>query len=214
MDPRGLERTTWADYETTVPEAESRAIAACVEEFVRHVSPGLLWDLGCNTGRYAETALGAGAGYVVGIDSDAGALDGAFARARDRQLAFLPLLIDLVNPSPGQGWRGQERQTLPARGRPDALLALAVVHHLAIARNIPLEEIVALLTTLAPEGMIGFVPATDSRAAALFRGREEIFRHYTLENFLAVLGQHAQIVRQQAVPGTERTLLWFSTRSS
>jgi ribosomal protein L11 methylase PrmA len=210
--PRGLDATPWAAYDATVPEAESQAIAGFINEFVRRASPSHLWDLGCNTGRYAEVALGAGARYVVGLDSDAGALDGAFARARDRQLALLPLLVDLVNPSPGQGWRGEERQALAERGRPDALLALAVVHHIAIARNVPLAEIVALLTTLAPEGVVGFVPPHDPRAQALFRGREAIFREYTLENFIRLLQQRARLVRRETIPASDRTLLWFSTR--
>ena len=211
LAPRGLDATTWASYDAQVPETESQSIAAFVEEFVRHAAPRLLWDLGCNAGRYSEVALQAGAGYAVGIDSDAGALDRAFARSRDRQLSLLPLLVDLVNPSPGQGWRGQERDSLVDRGRPDALLALSVVHHIAIARNIPLDEIATLLTTLAPQGVIGFVPNTDRRAQALFHGREEIFRAYTLENFLGLLQQKARIVKQEPVPGTERMLIWFST---
>ena len=210
LTPRGLDTTAWASYDAQVPDEESRSIAAFVDEFVRHASPRLLWDLGCNAGRYSEVALEAGAGYAVGIDSDAGALDRAFARARDRQLSLLPLLVDLVNPSPGQGWRGQEREGLMDRGRPDALLALSVVHHIAIARNVPLDEIATFLTSLAPQGVIGFVPHTDQRAQALFHGREEIFRNYTLDNFLALLQQHARIVKQQPVPGTDRVLIAFS----
>jgi ribosomal protein L11 methylase PrmA len=213
LEPHRADGTPWAAYEALVPDAESQAIAGFVDEFVRRVSPRLVWDLGCNTGRYADTALRAGAQYVVGIDSDVGALDGAFARARGRQLALLPLLVDLVDPSPGQGWRGEEGQSLFDRGRPDALLALSVVHHIAIARNVPLGEVVPLLTTLAPEGVVGFVPPNDQRAQALFHGREEIFRDYTLENFLTLLEQRARIVRRESIPGGERTLLWYSTRS-
>ena len=212
LTPEGLDATPWVAYDASVPESESQAIAAFVGNFARQVSPALLWDLGCNTGRYAEAALQAGARYVVGLDSDAGALDGAFARARDRHLNLLPLLVDVVNPSPGQGWRGAERQTLFERGRPNALLAIAIVHHLVITRNVPLPEVVSYLTTTAPEGVVGFVPNTDKRARALFKGREEIFRDYTLDNFLALLTQRSRIVWQQPVPGSERTLLWFSTR--
>jgi len=212
LTPRGLDHTIWAAYDAAVPDAESRAIAAFVDDFARHAAPALLWDLGCNAGRYGEVALQAGARYAGGIDSDAGALDRAFVRARDGELPLLLLLVDLVNPSPRQGWRGEERTALLDRGRPEALLALAVVHHIAIARNIPLEEIVVLLTALAPQGVIGFVPASDARARALFHGREDIFRAYTLDNFLSLLQRRARIVRQQAVAGTDRVLIWFSTQ--
>jgi ribosomal protein L11 methylase PrmA len=212
MEPRGLDATTWAAYDSAVPDDESQAIAAFVDAFVRRVSPDVLWDLGCNTGRYSEIALRAGARYAVGIDSDPGALEHAFARAEDQRLLLLPLLVDLVNPSPSQGWRSREREALLARGRPDALLALAVVHHIAIARNVPLEEIVALLVSLAQEGVVGFVPNTDQRARALFRGREEIFREYTLENLLALLERYARIVAQQRIAGSERVLIAYTTR--
>lgn len=210
LRPRGVDATPWAAYDATVPADESRAIGGFIEAFTRRVSPALVWDLGCNAGRYSEIALQAGAQYVVGLDSDVGALDRAFARARDGRLAFLSLLVDLVNPSPGQGWRGRERSSLADRARADALLAIAVVHHLAIARNVPLTDIVDFLTALAPHGVIGFVPHTDARAHDLFRGRDDIFRDYTLENFLSLLQRRARIVAREEVPNGGRTLIAYS----
>ncbi len=210
MQPRGLGTTVWANYEETIPADEVAATTALVREFVAEVRPKMLWDLGCNAGRYGEVALDAGAGYVVGFDSDAGALHHAFRRARDGALNLLPLLVDVVDPSPSQGWRGRERDGILGRGNPDALLALAVIHHVAIGRNVPIDEIVDLLTTLAPEGIVGFVPNTDPRAQALFMGREALFRSYTLENFLSLLRGRARIVRQQSLPNSERVLVWYS----
>lgn len=211
LQPKGTGSTTWGRYDETVPEGEVAAIATFVSQFVERVQPQLLWDLGCNAGRYSEVALGAGAGYVVGLDSDAGAADKAFARARDRQLRLLPLLVDLLNPTPTQGWQERERDNLLGRGSGDALLAVAVVHHLA-ARNAPLGEIIELLTAIAPEGVIGFVPRTDARARQLFSARDDMFASYTLENFVALLRGRARIVQQEVLPGSERVLIWFSTR--
>ena len=207
LQPRDLDLTTWTDYDAIVPEAESIVIGAFVEAFVRNVRPRMLWDLGCNAGRYGEVALASGAEFVVGLDSDPGAINRAFGLASERQLALLPLQVDLVNPSPSQGWRGVERESLVARGRPDALLAIALVHHIAIGRNVPLEEVVALLLDLAPEGVVGFVPHTDARAQALFRGREEIFRAYTLDNFRLLVRSRARIVREQGLLGSDRMLI-------
>ena len=33
--------------------------------------------------------------------------------------SILPLVVNLSDPSPAQGWRGLERKSLPERGRPD-----------------------------------------------------------------------------------------------
>ncbi len=212
MRPKGLDATRWADYELTVPAEEIAVVSDFVARFVDHVRPRMLWDLGCNAGRYSEAALRAGAGYVVGVDYDAGAVNKAFIRARDEHLQFLPLYVDLSNPTPNQGWRERERENLFDRTRADALLAIAVVHHLALSGNAPLEEIVSMLTGLAPEGVVGFVPATDPRAQALFAGREDMFRSYTLDHFLTLLRSRARIVRQETIPGSERVLIWCSTR--
>ena len=211
LKPRGLSSTTWAAYDALVPESEASAISAFVDEAVRRMRPSQVWNLGCNAGRYSEAALTAGASYAIGLDSDAGALNQAFTRARERRLALLPLLVDLADPSPGQGWQNEERAPLLSRGHADLLIAVAVIHHLAIARNVPLDRIVKLLTAIAPEGVIGFVPNTDERARALFHGRETLFRDYTVENFLSLLRGRARIATRQTLQGG-RLLLAYSTR--
>ncbi|NIO41949.1 MAG: class I SAM-dependent methyltransferase, partial [Burkholderiales bacterium] len=94
-----------------------------------------------NTGDYSAVALRHGAERAIGFDFDHGALDVAFERARRESLNFLPLHLDAVNPSPEQGWLQAERQGLSRRAKGDAVLALALIHHLAISRNVPLEGV-------------------------------------------------------------------------
>ena len=148
----------------------------------------MIWDIGCNTGDYAKAALESGAGYAVGFDFDQGALDAAFARAESEGLNFLPLFLDLANPTPSQGWAERERRGLTDRASADAILALALVHHLAIGRNVPLEEVVAWLVGLAPNGIVEFVPKSDPMVQRLLRLREDIFDDYSEETF----SQHLQ----------------------
>jgi ribosomal protein L11 methylase PrmA len=210
LAPNGVETTTWRNYDQTVSAAESDAISQFVRDAVRDIRPRMIWDLGCNSARFAQVALGAGAQYAVGFDSDLGALDRAVMRAREGDLALLPLAVDLVNPSPDQGWCGGERAGVLNRGRADALLALSIVHHMAIGRNVPLEEIARLLTLVAPDGVVAFVPATDTRAAALFHGREKLFAAYTYQNFVCALQKRARILCERPIPGTDRVLLRFS----
>ncbi|MBL8709364.1 MAG: class I SAM-dependent methyltransferase, partial [Rhodospirillaceae bacterium] len=180
-----------------------------VAEMVAAVRPEKLIDLGCNTGDYSKLALQAGAASVIGFDFDLGALDRAFARAQGERLNFLPLWLDAANPSSDQGWAQGERKGFAARARADALLALALVHHLAIGRNIPLAQVVDWLIDIAPQGIIEFVPKSDPMVRQLLSLRADIFADYTEAVFRAAVERRARIRRAHAVAEGGRLLLWY-----
>jgi ribosomal protein L11 methylase PrmA len=216
LEPARSRRTTFADYErdNTYTEADSAMKAAFAADFARAAKPKLVLDLGCNTGRFAEAVLAAGADYLVGLDADTGALDHAFARARRRRLRLLPLHMDLSDPSPELGWRQAERAGLARRSAEscDAVLALALVHHLAIAGNVPLVQVVDWLLELAPRGVVEFVPKSDPMVARLLALREDVFPDYDEQSFVQALSTRADIVADATVPGTGRRLFRFERR--
>jgi ribosomal protein L11 methylase PrmA len=211
LQPADSGPTVWRDYSKTHSYSDDEATAKrnFIDAFARAVKPAMLWDLGCNTGDYSKVALAAGAELAIGFDFDQGALELGFARARDEQLNFLPLFLDAANPAPDQGWAGGERRSLAARASADALLALALVHHLAIARNVPLERVIDWLLSLAPAGVIEFVPKNDAMVQQLLKLREDIFPNYTQENFLAAIERRSRIVRQETVSNSGRILVWY-----
>jgi ribosomal protein L11 methylase PrmA len=180
-----------------------------INQFTAQVAPTMLWDLGCNTGDYSKVALAAGAALVVGFDFDQGALELAYARAREEKLNFLPLFLDATNPAPDQGWAQSERRGLAARTEADAIVALALVHHLAIARNIPLEQVIAWLMEMAPSGVIEFVPKSDAMVQQLLQLREDIFPDYCQENFLNIVRRRGKILQQEKVSKSGRLLVWY-----
>ena len=101
-------------------------------------------DLGANDGRFSRLAIEAGAASVVAVDSDHVVVDRLYRDLRQEgEHRILPLVIDLSNPSPALGWRNRERPAFVERVRPDLVLCLAVVHHLALTNTVPLDEIVA-----------------------------------------------------------------------
>ena len=209
LEPRDKTPSSWQNYslENSYGPEEAQAKRAFVTEFVRAEKPGMVWDLGCNAGDYSVAALDAGAGYVVGWDFDQGALDAAFARAQSGAMAFPPLYFDATNPASDLGWAQAERRGMSARGPADAVLALAFVHHLAIAKNLPLPRIAAWITGLGRSGVIEFVPKEDPMVRRLLQMREDIFPNYSLDNFLTELKGHAAIERIESVNG--RQLIWY-----
>jgi ribosomal protein L11 methylase PrmA len=211
LEPADTGKTGWDDYadDNSYSPKEAAAKRALVDEFAASVRPRVLWDIGCNTGVYSEAALMAGAGQVIGFDFDQGALDKAFARARAKRLDFLPLFMDAGNPSPDQGWAQRERPGLARRANADAVLALAMVHHLAISRNVPLQEVVDWLVGLAPAGLIEFVPPEDPMVQRLLSLRENVFTDYREADFAAALQARARIVSATTVSASQRKLFRF-----
>lgn len=211
LTPLNKGESTWGDYDKTCSysSTEIQSKKQFILEFAQTVQPALIWDFGCNTGEYSEAALNGGARNVVGFDFDQGALDGSYRRAVERRLSFQALFMDAANPSPNQGWNGHERESLQSRASADAILALALVHHLAIARNIPLVQVVNWLITLAPQGVIEFVPKNDPMVQELLSLRQDIFPDYTAEHFMALLEKKAVIIKNEIVSKSGRVLVWF-----
>jgi ribosomal protein L11 methylase PrmA len=214
LEPADTGPTVWGGYADShsYGSEEEQAKRRFVAEFVERTRPRLLFDLGCNTGDYAALALEAGAGSVVGFDADQQALETAFARAAAGGLAFLPLYLDAANPSPDQGWQQTERAGFGRRAKADAVLALAFEHHLAIGRNVPLDQTVAWLTGLAPRGVIEFVPKADPTVNRMLALREDIFSDYDEAAFTQCLTGAARIVRSEIVSAHGRRLFWYDRR--
>ena len=189
-------------------EAKQKKITF-VTDFISAIKPKMLWDIGCNSGDFSIAALSAGATMVVGLDNDIGALEKAYCRAYQQKLNFLPLYADLTNPSPAQGWAGVERKSLIQRGPLDGLLALAVVHHLALANNIPLSQIINYLLQLAPKGIIEFVPKQDPMIKQMLSIKGDIFPDYSYQNFIDLLSHQAKVVKTQRITEHGRVLIWF-----
>lgn len=208
MEPRNDGKSVWQDYaqDNSYAGEETSQKRQFVADFVAATKPGLIFDLGCNTGDYSALALKSGARVSVGFDLDHGVLDYAYDRARRESLNFLPLHLDAANPSPEQGWLQAERQGMERRARGDAVLALALVHHLVIARNIPLDGLLDWITGIAPRGVIEFVPKADPMVQRLLQLRQDLFDDYGQENFESLLAARGHIVKSQTVSSSGRTL--------
>ena len=208
--------TEWADYTTdnNYSDAASRSKREMVVAHLAAVKPKTVWDLGANTGEYSRAAREL-ASHVVSFDVDPAAVERNYRRVRsEKETGILPLLLDLTNPSPGQGWAGRERLSLEERGPADAVLALALVHHLAIGNNLPLERIAAYFRRLGRHLVIEFVPKSDSQVSRLLLSRPDIFPGYTKEGFEEAFQRHYHIQSVTRVADSERWLYAMRARGS
>ena len=179
--------TEWSDYadHTSYGDAATADKARLVEAFVGEAKGSRLWDLGANTGRYSRIAADAGK-RVLAFDIDPAAAERNYRQLRtEGRSDILPLILDVANPSPGIGWAGRERRSLLDRADPDIMLALALVHHLAISRNVPLPMVLGLFADLAPWAIVEFVPKEDRMVRRLLATRRDVFPDYTLDGFRA-----------------------------
>ena len=215
LTPAVTGKTTWHDYagDNSYRAGEADLKRRFITDFVSRTNPHMIWDLGCNTGDYAIAGLEAGADYAVGFDFDMGALERGYDRAAKKDLAFLPLFLDAGNPSANQGWAERERRGMAARAAADAILALAFVHHMAITKNIPLDQLVAWIVGFAPTGVIEFVPKQDPMVQELLRFRKDGFQDYTEENFLYRLRALAEIEKSETISSSGRLLVAYRRKS-
>jgi SAM-dependent methyltransferase len=183
------------------------------DAFVREVATSrdwnLVWDIGCNNGRYSRIAA-EGARTVVAVDADPGPVELLYrdlrAEANER---ILPLTMNLADPSPGLGWRGLERRPLPERGRPDLVLALALVHHVAIGANVPVAELVGWLASLGCALVIEFPTREDPMVKKLLAPkREGLHPDYELGYFERTLKEAFEVERSERLESGTRVLYY------
>jgi ribosomal protein L11 methylase PrmA len=199
----------WTTYQqtSTYTDAERDQKKAFVRDALSQRHAGLLLDLGCNDGTFSLLAQDF-ADYVVALDNDEQTIDLMYRRLREEgNTKILPLVMDLTDPSPSIGWRLKERPSFLDRAKPDAVLALALVHHLAIGANVPLPEVVSWLHSLGGHLVVEFVGPDDPMSRRLLSNKPAgLFPDYRPEVFEKLLAEQFDIERQVTLDSGTRTL--------
>ncbi|MEI7481719.1 MAG: SAM-dependent methyltransferase [Elusimicrobiota bacterium] len=183
-----------------------------VLRYLDKTHPKTVWDLGANDGLFSRMA-GHYAELVVSFDSDPGVVENNYRQTIERrETNILPLCIDLVNPSPAIGWENMERCSLLERGPADLVVALALVHHLAIGNNVPLNRVAGFFATLGASLIIEFVPKSDVKVREMLRARDDIFQNYTSEGFEEAFKQYYRIVDTRQIEGSGRVIYLMERR--
>ena len=209
--PRGR---IWTDYYKDIHYADEafEHKKALVADFLGRINPRTLWDLGANTGLFSRMASDKGI-FTVSLDGDPTVVEINYLECLQKgEKNLLPLVGDLANPSPSIGWQNRERASLLQRSRKDTVLALALIHHLAIGNNVPLDSLAEFFSGIGVNLIIEFVPKDDPKVRQLLSTRTDIFRNYDREHFEKEFGRHFRIVHSCSIKGSGR-ILYLMTRN-
>ncbi len=206
--------TEWGDYysDTNYSDAAFAAKRQMLRDHVKDVAPRTIWDLGGNNGEFSRAIHHLGR-LIVCMDIDPRAVQANYEICRRDGISnILPVVVDLTNPPPALGFANKERRALIERGHPDLVVALALIHHLAITNNLPLDYIARFMASIAPMLIIEFVPKVDSQVRRLLANRPDVFPDYHEDGFVSAFGAHFEIIKAAPIPGSERTLCLMRRR--
>ena len=203
--------TEWGDYyqDTNYIDESMKDKEAKVTKFLIDHKPTdspTAADFGANTGRFSRLAVAQGY-FVLAHDIDDVAVDRNYREAIEKsEHNILPLIQDLSNPSPSIGWANNERMDFGARHDVDVGMALALIHHIAISNNVPLDLIAKFFSHLCKFLIIEFVPKSDSQVKRLLATREDLFPDYNEAGFERLFSEEFTILKTEKLIGSERTL--------
>jgi hypothetical protein len=209
-------QTQWVSYKVDCydcePDLKQRWLVQTIQSLPAR--PRLVWDLGCNRGDYAVAAAKY-ADYVVALDKDPWVVDRLASRCDLAGVTnILPLVIDIADPSPGQGWTGTEETGFLQRSQPDLVLALALLHHIILGSGVPPAEFIAWLSRIARFVVLEHIAPDDAQCRSLLENRPD--GHHavpTVAEFTALLAGYFHVRDRVQLTPTRMGFLLESQRA-
>ena len=202
--------TTWNNYydETILSETYLAEKKKLVSSLLAEQTYNNVLDLGANEGEFS--LLSKPDAQVIATDFDSACIDSLYNRLKkEKRKNILPLVLDLTYPSPAIGWMNEERKAFFSRTKADVCLALALIHHLAIAKNISLQQLASFFASICNTLIIEFVPKEDPKVQGMLQWRKDIFTAYTEEKFEEAFALHFLLEQKIIVTGSQRNMFVY-----
>lgn len=94
------------------------------------------------------------------------------------------------------------------------MLALALVHHLVISNNVPLDRVARFFSDLGRHLIVEFVPKSDSQVQWMLATREDIFTDYDRAGFEKAFGERFEFLDSVDIESSDRTVYLMSRRQA
>ena len=199
-------KTNWSDYYTDgiSDQAYLHEKEKIVNEMLSQIRGKTVLDIGANDGRFSFLA-GEKGFDVIAIDNDEQCINHLYKKLKETDTTWItPLCIDITNPTPATGFNNKERASFKERIKPDLIMALALIHHLVIGKNIPLPVLAEFFNQSAPQLIIEFIPKEDEKTKFLLRNKKDIYPVYSKEGFELCFERFFTIISSKQIPGSER----------
>lgn len=203
-----VKKSVWRDYysDNSYRETEFEKKQKIIDEYIKIINPQIMIDLGANTGFFSRIASERGI-YTISSDFDPHCVELNYLEVKKKnEKNILPLVIDLTNPSPSLGWHNVERDSFLKRNKVDAIMALALIHHLAISNNVPFEKLALFFSALSDYLVLEFVPKEDIQVKSLLANRKDIYVNYNQAYFEEIFRQKYNIIKKNIITDSNRTL--------
>ena len=164
-------------------------------------------DLGANNGEFSYLLAEKKITTLAG-DFDPYCINDLYNNLKNKNNQnILPLLVDLSNPTPATGFNNEERPSFLSRCKFDLLIALALIHHLAVSKNIPFSKLIELFGLITTKYLIiEFVPKSDEKVQLLLQNRKDIFTNYNSQEFEKYFEKRFKITSKAPIADSGRTL--------
>lgn len=206
------QKSTWSDYYEEASQRED--YLATKKEIIRNWIedlPGVdtAADLGANDGACSRLLAEINI-FTIAADFDPNCINNLYYSGKKTgEKNLQPLIIDLAHPSPAIGLNNRERSSFIDRASVDLAMALAVIHHLAIGKNMPFAGIADLFRQITRKWLIiEFVPKSDEKIQLILSGKRDIYTSYSEENFEEAFKIYFRIEKKQPI-GTSGRILYL-----
>jgi len=210
-----LSNKNWGDYYESkiLNSSYLTSKEELVKKYVNEAKPVTVYDFGANTGKFSRIAAET-AKDVISTDIDPECVELNYRQCKSENTSsLLPLILDLVNPSPSIGWNCNERNTFFNRMSKDTVLALALIHHLVITNNIPFDRLALFFNSYCDKLIIEFVPPNDPKVQILIKNKNNIYHEYSQEIFEASFSNYFRIEKSDIIEGSNRILYYMRTKN-
>ena len=204
--------SVWGNYydETIISQAYLNEKKEIIRNILQTIPYQSVLDAGCNDGEMAKLCNAQAS--IVAADADSTCIDHLHTQIKQNHIKNIcPVVLDLTHPSGAMGWDNSEQNAFFLRKEYDLIFAFALIHHLAIGSNIPLDKIAEVFSKTGKQLLIEFVPKEDPKVASMLLNRTDIFVHYTRAGFEEAFCNYYTIIFSVKSNTTER-MIYHMTR--